>query len=39
VNDVSLEEFIEKYEKPYIPCVIQGVTDDWLAVDKWTPSR
>lgn len=37
VDDVGLEEFIEKYEKPYVPCVIQGATDNWQANEKWTP--
>lgn len=35
-NDVSVEEFIEKYEKPYKPVVIRGITDNWKAQYKWT---
>jgi histone arginine demethylase JMJD6 len=37
VNEVSLEEFIEKFERPYVPCVILGATDKWDAQIKWTP--
>lgn len=33
--DVSCEEFIEKYEKNYIPVVISGVQDGWKANSKW----
>lgn len=36
VNDVSPEEFIEKYEKLYKPVVICGIQDDWQAKYKWT---
>lgn len=33
---VSPDEFIEKYEKPYIPVVIRGTQRDWKAQHKWT---
>lgn len=36
VNEVSVEEFIEKYEKPYKPVVIKGITESWKAHYKWT---
>lgn len=36
VKRVSPEEFIEKYEKPYLPCVLTGVQDTWMAREKWT---
>ena len=35
-NQVSLEEFIEKYEKPYKPVIIKNTQVDWLAKEKWT---
>lgn len=38
VHDVSVEEFIEKFEKIYKPVVITGVTDNWKALCKWTLS-
>lgn len=36
VNDVSKEQFIELYEKPYKPVVITGVQNNWSARQKWT---
>jgi len=39
VNEVSIEEFIERYEKPYKPVVITGVQKTWNANHKWTLHR
>ena len=39
VDEVSEAEFIERYEKPYKPVVIQGVIKDWKARYKWTLPR
>ncbi|XP_037801178.1 bifunctional arginine demethylase and lysyl-hydroxylase PSR-like [Penaeus monodon] len=38
-NEVPIEEFIERYEKPYKPVVIEAVTDNWKARYKWTLER
>ena len=35
-SDLTIEEFIEKFEKPYKPVIIQGVQNDWKANHKWT---
>lgn len=39
LNNVSLEEFIKRYEKPGKPIVIKGVQDNWRARSKWTISK
>ena len=36
MNEVSLEQFIDKYEKPYKPVIITNSQTDWLAKEKWT---
>ncbi|XP_043475362.1 bifunctional arginine demethylase and lysyl-hydroxylase PSR [Leptopilina heterotoma] len=36
---VPVEEFIEKYEKPYKPVIIRGIQKDWKAQHKWTIER
>ncbi|CAK4663576.1 unnamed protein product [Aphanomyces euteiches] len=37
-KDLSVERFIEEYEKPAIPLVIEGIPEDeqWAACDNWT---
>nr|ALS04439.1 bifunctional aminoacyl-tRNA synthetase [Acartia pacifica] len=37
--DVSAEEFIEKYERPYKVVSILGCQDEWQAKYKWTLER
>ena len=39
VDKVDTEEFISRFEKPYKPAVIVGVTDKWQANEKWTLER
>jgi hypothetical protein len=34
-KDVSPEEFIQKFEIPSVPCIIEGLTDSWPA-KNWT---
>ena len=36
VNNVPVQKFIEKYEKPYRPVVITGIQSNWNALQKWT---
>jgi hypothetical protein len=37
-QDLSVERFIEEYEMPAIPLVIEGVPEDenWPACENWT---
>jgi histone arginine demethylase JMJD6 len=35
VNDVTVEQFIEKFEKGHKPCIITGITDNWPANQEW----
>ena len=29
VNEISVEEFIDRYERGSRPCIITGVTENW----------
>jgi len=35
VNDLTVEQFIERYEAGHKPVIIQGVTGDWKANKEW----
>lgn len=37
-SDLSVERFIEEYEKPYLPVVIEGIpeAENWGAVANWS---
>jgi len=39
VNQVGEKEFIDRFEAPYIPVAIRGVTEQWPASYKWTLDR
>jgi hypothetical protein len=35
VNELTVEEFYERYEKGSRPCIITGVTDNWRGMQEW----
>jgi histone arginine demethylase JMJD6 len=35
INEITVEQFIEKYEKGSRPCIITGVADTWPAQKAW----
>jgi len=39
VDDLTVEEFIEKYEKPGLPVIISGIARDWPATQNWTKEK
>ncbi|XP_010519983.1 PREDICTED: F-box protein At5g06550 isoform X2 [Tarenaya hassleriana] len=36
VRGISVEEFIEKFEEPNKPVLLEGCLDDWPAMRKWS---
>lgn len=38
-SDLTLEEFIERFERPKQPCIITGLCEGWRATQEWTPER
>lgn len=39
INDLTVEEFIERYEKGNRPCIITGVTETWRGSQEWQIKR
>ena len=35
VDDLTVEQFIERYEVGYKPVIIRGVTKEWKANTEW----
>ena len=35
VNDITVEEFIERYERGSRPVILKGVTDEWPGKTEW----
>ena len=34
-HEVSVESFMERFEIPSKPCIINGATDHWAALQNW----
>lgn len=39
VDDISVEEFLDRYERGSRPVIIQGVTAQWPALREWQPDN
>jgi hypothetical protein len=37
-KELTLEQFVERFERPRIPVVITGLTDSWGAGAAWAPA-
>ncbi len=35
INDISVEDFLEKYEKGSRPVILTGVSDTWRGMEEW----
>ena len=35
-DEVSVQEFIRRFEEPYLPVVITNAMKEWPAMEKWT---
>lgn len=35
-KDLSYDQFVENYMRPNLPVIIEGLADDWPAMEKWT---
>ena len=35
MNDLTVEEFIERYERGNRPVIITGVTETWAGTQEW----
>ena len=36
VQDMSTEQFVERFERPRLPVVITGLCDSWKGRERWT---
>ncbi|EGG15302.1 transcription factor jumonji [Cavenderia fasciculata] len=39
VSELSLQEFIDRYERPVVPVIFTGVQKEWPAQKEWTKER
>ena len=35
-QDMSTEQFVERFERPRLPVVITGLCDSWKGRERWT---
>lgn len=38
-QDVTLDDFVDQFERPRIPVVLTGLTDGWPAAESWTEDQ
>ncbi len=38
-TQVAIKDFIQRFEKPSVPCVLTNDQSDWPATEKWNPER
>lgn len=39
IDSITVEEFIEKYEKGSRPVILTGVADNWKGLKDWQPAK
>ena len=39
INEITAQQFIDKYEKGSRPCIITGVADSWPALEAWRVNK
>lgn len=39
LQDLTPEQFVERFEAPQMPVVITGLTGAWPAEQQWTPQQ
>src|SRR5271170_87164 len=35
-KDISYTQFLEDYLRPLRPCIVSGLTEEWLSAKRWT---
>ena len=36
MQDLTVEQFVERYERPRVPVIITGLCEDWEARQSWS---
>ena len=39
VQDITLAEFVRRFERPRLPVVLTGLCDPWPAAERWKLDR